>query len=43
MSDGDRLSPEVVRVAIVVVTLLAAMAGGKQGTHYHRTIDRTGV
>ena len=30
-------------VAIVVVTLLAAMAGGKQGTHYHRKIDRTGV
>jgi len=29
--------------AIVVVTLLAAMAGGKQGTHYHRKIDRTGV
>ena len=30
-------------VAIVVVTLLAAMAGGKQGTHYHRKIDRTGL
>jgi amino acid transporter len=30
-------------VAIVVVTLLAATAGGKQGTHYHRKIDRTGV
>ena len=30
-------------VAIVAVTLLAAMAGGKQGTHYHRKIDRTGV
>ena len=30
-------------VAIVLVTLLAAMAGGKQGTHYHRKIDRTGV
>jgi len=29
-------------VAIVVVTLLAAMAGGKQGTHYHRKIDNTG-
>jgi amino acid transporter len=28
--------------AIVVGTLLAAMAGGKQGTHYHRKIDRTG-
>jgi hypothetical protein len=30
-------------VAIVLVTLLAAMAGGKQGTHYHRKIDKTGV
>jgi hypothetical protein len=24
------------------VTLLTAIAGGKQGTHYHRKIDRTG-
>jgi hypothetical protein len=30
-------------VAIVLVTLLAAVLGGKQGTHYHRKIDRTGV
>jgi amino acid transporter len=30
-------------VAIVAGTLLAAIAGGKQGTHYHRKIDRTGV
>jgi heme/copper-type cytochrome/quinol oxidase subunit 2 len=29
-------------VAIVAGTILAAMAGGKQGTHYHRKIDRTG-
>jgi len=29
-------------VAIVVGTVLAAMAGGKQGTHYHRKIDRVG-
>ncbi len=28
--------------AIVIGTLLAAMAGGKQGTHYHRKIDKTG-
>jgi hypothetical protein len=28
-------------LAIVAVTLLAAIAGGKQGTHYHRKIDRT--
>ncbi|HEX5781317.1 MAG TPA: hypothetical protein VFX80_05330 [Solirubrobacteraceae bacterium] len=30
-------------VAIVLITLLAAVLGGKQGTHYHRKIDRTGV
>jgi hypothetical protein len=30
-------------VAIALVTVLAAVAGGKQGTHYHRKIDRTGV
>ena len=29
-------------VAIFIVTLLAAVAGGKKGTHYHRKIDRTG-
>lgn len=29
-------------VAIVLGTLLAAIAGGKQGTHYHRKIDRAG-
>ena len=28
--------------AIVLGTLLAAVAGGKQGTHYHRKIDKTG-
>ena len=29
-------------VAIALGTLVAAIAGGKQGTHYHRKIDRTG-
>jgi amino acid transporter len=29
-------------LAIVIVTLLAAVVGGKQGTRYHRKIDRTG-
>jgi hypothetical protein len=28
--------------ALVVGTLLAAIAGGKAGTHYHRKIDRVG-
>ncbi len=30
-------------VAIVLGTLLAAIAGGKAGTHYHRKIDRAGA
>jgi hypothetical protein len=30
-------------VAIVLGTLLAAVAGGKAGTHYHRKIDRAGA
>jgi hypothetical protein len=29
-------------VAIVIGTLLAAVAGARQGIHYHRKIDRTG-
>jgi hypothetical protein len=29
-------------LAILIGTLVAALAGGKQGTHYHRKIDRTG-
>jgi hypothetical protein len=29
--------------AIVLGTLLAAVAGGKAGTHYHRKIDRVGT
>ncbi len=29
--------------AIVVGTLLAAVAGGKAGTHFHRKVDRTGL
>jgi amino acid transporter len=29
--------------AIVVATLLAAVAGGKAGSHYHRKVDRVGL
>jgi hypothetical protein len=29
--------------AIVLGTLLAAIAGGKAGTHFHRKIDRAGL
>jgi hypothetical protein len=30
-------------VAVVVGTLIAAIAGGQAGTHFHRKIDRAGV
>jgi hypothetical protein len=33
----------IVLVAVVVGTLLAAIAGGKAGTHFHRKVDRAGV
>ncbi len=29
--------------AVVVGTLLAAIAGGKAGTHFHRKVDRVGL
>jgi hypothetical protein len=29
--------------AIVLGTLLAAVAGGKAGTHFHRKVDRVGL
>lgn len=32
----------VTLIATVAVTLLAAMAGGKKGEHYHDAIDETG-
>ena len=29
--------------AVVIGTLLAALAGGKAGTHFHRKVDRVGL
>ena len=29
--------------AVVVGTLLAAVSGGKAGSHYHRKVDRVGL
>jgi hypothetical protein len=29
--------------AVIVGTLLAAIAGGKAGTHFHRKVDRVGL
>ncbi len=43
VDEGSLTTGGVIALAAIVVgTLLAAMAGGKQGTHYHRKIDRTG-
>jgi hypothetical protein len=33
----------IVLAAIVLGTLLAAVAGGKAGTHFHRKVDRAGL
>ncbi len=33
----------IVLAAVVVGTLLAAVAGGKAGSHYHRKVDRLGL
>ena len=43
---GARIAtyPEQVALAAIALgTLLAAIAGGKAGTHYHRKIDRAGA
>ena len=39
-SDDLTVGGAVTIAAAVVVTLLAAVAGGKAGTHYHRKVDR---
>jgi hypothetical protein len=44
VSEGALTTGGVITLAAVVIgTLLAAMAGGKQGTHFHRKIDRVGL
>jgi MFS family permease len=37
------LAGVIALAAVVLGTLLAAIAGGKAGTHFHRKIDRAGV
>ena len=32
----------IVLAAVLVGTLVAALAGGKAGSHYHRKVDRVG-
>ena len=32
----------IVLAAVLIGTLLAALAGGKAGSHYHRKVDRVG-
>ena len=43
MDEGSLTTGGLIALAAIVIgTLLASMAGGKQGTHYHRKIDNTG-
>jgi membrane protease YdiL (CAAX protease family) len=44
VSEGSLTTGGIIAlVAIVVGTLLAAIAGGKAGTHFHRKVDRVGL
>ena len=40
-TDDLTLGGAVTIAAALFATLLAALAGGKAGTHYHRKVDRT--
>jgi uncharacterized membrane protein len=40
-TDDLSLGGAITIAAAIVATLLAALAGGKAGTHYHRKVDRT--
>lgn len=40
-TDDITLGGAITIVAALFATLLAALAGGKAGTHYHRRVDRT--
>jgi amino acid transporter len=43
VDEGSLTTGGVIALAAVVIgTLLAAVAGGKAGTHYHRKVDRVG-
>src|SRR3954468_1206157 len=41
-SDALSVGGVIAAVAVVLGTLLAALAGGSVGTHYHRRVDRAG-
>jgi amino acid transporter len=44
VDEGSLTTGGIIALAAVVVgTLLAAIVGGKAGTHYHRKIDRAGL
>ena len=44
VSEGSLTTGGVIAlIAIIVGTILAAIAGGKAGTHFHRKVDRVGL
>jgi hypothetical protein len=44
IDEGDLTAGGLIALAAIVLgTLLAAVAGGKAGTHYHRKVDRAGA
>ena len=44
VGEGSLTTAGVIALAAVIVgTLLAAIAGGKAGTHFHRKVDRVGL
>ncbi|MEP6761801.1 MAG: hypothetical protein ABJA93_10625 [Sporichthyaceae bacterium] len=44
VDEGDATTAGIIAlVAVLVVTLLAAVAGGKVGERYHRRVDRAGI
>jgi hypothetical protein len=44
VDEGSLTTGGLIAVAAVVIgTLLAAIAGGKSGSHYHRKVDRVGL
>ena len=44
VGEGSLTTAGLIALAAVIVgTLLAAIAGGKAGTHFHRKVDRVGL
>jgi hypothetical protein len=44
VSEGSLTTGGIIALAAILIgTLIAAMAGGKAGTHFHRKVDRVGL